>query len=155
MVLAYLFWQLWQGWGLDRDRSRSSVVLLVAAPILGAVIERVVMRPLYGVATNIRLAVTLGLLLVLDGAGRHASGTRPNTYIMPEFFNGDQVSIGGINLSYEQLITVGVAVAVARASCGCSSSAPAPAWPCGPSSTTPTWPRCRGPVGTDRVATPG
>ena len=34
-------------------------------PILGALIERVVMRPLYGVSTNIRLAVTLGLLLVL------------------------------------------------------------------------------------------
>ena len=36
-----------------------------------------------------------------------------NTYVVPEFFNGDQVAIGSINVSYEQLITVGVAVAVA------------------------------------------
>ena len=36
-----------------------------------------------------------------------------NVYIMPEFFSGKQVSVGGVNLSYEQLITIGVAVAAA------------------------------------------
>src|SRR5579863_7913269 len=69
MALAYLFWQLWQGWNWS-PLLALAVVLLVAAPVLGAVVERVVMRPLYGVSTNIRLAVTLGLLLVLvSGAG--------------------------------------------------------------------------------------
>src|ERR1039458_4653668 len=66
MVLAYLFWQLWQGWHWPVLLALA-VTLLVAAPILGAVIERVVMRPLYGVSTNIKLAVTLGLLLLLEG----------------------------------------------------------------------------------------
>ncbi len=111
MVLAYLFWQLWQGWHWP-VLPALAVTLLVAAPVLGAVIERVVMRPLYGVSTNIRLAVTLGLLLLLEG-GAASVWSQSNVYIMPEFFSGDQVSIGGVNLSYEQLITIGVAVAAA------------------------------------------
>ena len=111
MVLAYLFWQLWQGWHWPALLALA-VTLLVAAPILGAVIERVVMRPLYGVSTNIRLAVTLGLLLLLEG-GAATIWNQSNVYILPEFFSGDQVSVGGVNLSYEQLITIGVAVAAA------------------------------------------
>ncbi|HUC35554.1 MAG TPA: ABC transporter permease [Acidimicrobiales bacterium] len=108
MILAYLFWQLWQGWHLPALVSLA-LVLLVAAPVFGAVLERVLMRPLHGASTNIRLAVTLGLLLVLVGAGG-AIWSQSNTYAVPEFFNGHQVSVGGVNLSYEQVITIGVAV---------------------------------------------
>jgi branched-chain amino acid transport system permease protein len=111
MILAYLFWQLWQGWHWPALLALAAV-LLVAAPLLGAVIERAVMRPLYGVSTNIRLAVTLGLLLLLEGAAS-SIWSQSNVYIMPEFFSGHQVSIGGVNLSYEQLITIAVAVAAA------------------------------------------
>jgi branched-chain amino acid transport system permease protein len=111
MALAYLFWQLWQGWHWP-VLAALAVTLLVAAPILGAVIERVVMRPLYGVSTNIRLAVTLGLLLVLV-AGAGSVWPQSNVYILPEFFSGHQVALGGVNLSYEQVITIAVAVAAA------------------------------------------
>jgi branched-chain amino acid transport system permease protein len=111
MVLAYLFWQLWQGWHQSVIVALV-VVLFVAAPVLGAVVERVVMRPLYGVSTNIRLAVTLGLLLLLV-AGAGSIWNQSNVYNVPEFFNGHQVSLGGVNLSYEQLITIVVAVAAA------------------------------------------
>src|ERR1039458_129346 len=109
MVLAYLFWQLWQGWHLP-VLVALALVLLVVAPLLGALLERVVMRPLYGASTNIRLAVTLGLLLALVGAGS-VIWNQSNTYTMPEFFNGHQASIGGVNLSYEQLVTIAIAVA--------------------------------------------
>jgi branched-chain amino acid transport system permease protein len=111
MVLAYLFWQLWQGWGLNVIVSLV-LVLLVAAPIGGVVIERAIMRPLYGAAANISIVVSLGLLLLLYGVAT-AVWSPTNTYVVPEFFNGDQVSLGSINVSYEQLITVGVAVIVA------------------------------------------
>ena len=111
MALAYLFWQLWQGWHWP-VLVALAVVLLVVAPILGAVVERVVMRPLYGVSPNIRLAVTLGLLLVLV-AGASSIWNQSNVYVTPEFFNGHQVSLGGVNLSYEQLITIIIAVAAA------------------------------------------
>jgi len=111
MALAYLFWQLWQGWHWPVLLALA-VVLLVVAPILGAVVERVVMRPLYGVSPNIRLAVTLGLLLVLV-AGASSIWNQSNVYVTPEFFNGHQVSLGGVNLSYEQLITIAIAAAAA------------------------------------------
>ena len=88
------------------------IVLFVCAPILGAVVERVVMRPLYGASANIRLSVTLGLCLVLVALA-NIVWNQSNSYNVPEFFSGDQVSVGGVNLSYEQILTVAVAVAVA------------------------------------------
>jgi branched-chain amino acid transport system permease protein len=108
MVLAYLFWQLWQAWHLPA----LALTLLVAAPILGLLVERLVARPLHGAPTSVRLAVMLGLLLLLLGL---AGAVWPQTavYNVPEFFAGDQVTIGGVNLSYEQIITVAIAVAVA------------------------------------------
>ena len=57
MVLAYLFWQLWQSWGLP-ELVALLITLLVGAPLLGIVVERAIMRPLYGATTSIRLAVT-------------------------------------------------------------------------------------------------
>ncbi len=112
MVLAYLFWQLWQGWGLPELVSLA-VVLFVAAPLLGVVVERVVMRPLYGAATSIRLAVTLGLLLVLVALAGVVWSPTGNVYNTPDLVNGNPISLAGVNLSYEQLLTVVVAVAVA------------------------------------------
>ncbi len=112
MVMAYLFWQLWQGWGLNELLSLA-VTLFVAAPVLGLLVERVVMRPLYGAATSIRLAVTLGLLLVLVALAGTVWSPTANTYNTPEFLSGNPISIAGITLSWEQLITVAVAVAVA------------------------------------------
>jgi branched-chain amino acid transport system permease protein len=111
MVLAYLFWQLWQAWHLPVLVSLA-ITLLVAAPVLGVLVERLVARPLHGAATSIRLAVMLGLLLLLLGV---AGWVWPQTavYNVPEFFAGSQVTIGGVNLSYEQIITVGIAIAAA------------------------------------------
>ena len=51
MVLAYLYWQLWQGWGWNPVLSLV-VVLLVVAPLFALVVERVLMRPLYGAAAQ-------------------------------------------------------------------------------------------------------
>ena len=112
MVLAYVFWQLWQGWGLPELVSLA-IALFVAAPVLGIVVERVIMRPLYGAATSIRLAVTLGLLLVLVALAGAVWNPTANSYNTPELVNGNPVSVAGITLSWEQLITVAVAIAVA------------------------------------------
>ena len=111
MLMAYLFWQFWQGWHWNVILSLI-LVLLLAAPLLGLVVERAIMRPLYGATTNIALVVTLGLLLLIVGVASTV-WKQTNTYTTPEFFTGHQVSIGGVNVTYEQLITVGVAVAVA------------------------------------------
>ena len=112
MVLAYMYWQLWQSWGLPELVSLA-IVLFVGAPLLGVIVERAVMRPLYGATMGIRLAVTLGLLLVLVALAGAVWNPSANSYDTPEFFGGNPISLGGVNISYQQLITVGVAVAAA------------------------------------------
>ena len=111
MVMAYLFWQLWQGWHWPVILSLVAV-LMVAAPLLGLVIERAIMRPLYGATTNIALVVTLGLLLLMFGVASTV-WKQTNNYSMPEFFPGKQINIAGVSLTYQQILTVAVALAVA------------------------------------------
>ena len=111
MFLAYVYWQLWQGWGLPWGLSLA-LVLLVCAPVLGVIVELAVMRPLYTASMPVKLVVSLGLLLMLVGL---AVTIWPPTvaYAVPEIASGDQVTIAGVAVSYEQIITFGVAVAVA------------------------------------------
>jgi branched-chain amino acid transport system permease protein len=113
MFLAYLYWQLWQGWGWNPVVALA-VVLVVLAPVFALGVERLLMRPLYGSALNTMIVVTLGLFLVLYGV----TGTiwnQTTTRDLPPWFSGDQVDVLGVNLTYEQLITVGCAVGVAGA----------------------------------------
>ncbi len=111
MFLAYLYWQLWQGWGWNPLVSLV-IVLLVIAPLFALLIERTLMRPLYGASLNTMIVVTLGLFLVLYGV----TGTiwnQTTTRNLPSWFTADQVNIFGVNLTFEEIITVGCAVAVA------------------------------------------
>ena len=112
MILAYLFWQCWQGWGWNVWVSLA-ITLLVGAPLLGAIVERAVMRPLYGASLSIRLAVTLGLLLVLVAVANIVWNPANSQYDTPNIVNGNPLTLAGINLSGGDLVTVGVAVAVA------------------------------------------
>ncbi|HTZ08977.1 MAG TPA: branched-chain amino acid ABC transporter permease, partial [Acidimicrobiales bacterium] len=112
MILAYLFWQCWQGWGWNVWVSLA-ITLLVGAPLLGAIVERAVMRPLYGASLSIRLAVTLGLLLVLVAVANIVWNPANSQYDTPNIVNGNPLTLAGITLSAGDLITVGVALAVA------------------------------------------
>jgi branched-chain amino acid transport system permease protein len=111
MFLAYMYWQLWQGWGWNPVLALL-VVLLVIAPVFALVIERVLMRPLYGSSLNTMIVVTLGLFLVLYGL-TSTIWNQTTTRNLPSWFASDQVEVFGVNLTYEQLITVGCAVGVA------------------------------------------
>ncbi|HEY6473005.1 MAG TPA: ABC transporter permease [Acidimicrobiales bacterium] len=113
MVMAYLYWQFWQGWGWNPVLSLV-LVLLVIAPLAALAVERVLMRPLYGAALSTMIVVTLGLFLVLYGLVSTV-WDQTITRNLPDWFEGDQVGVFGVNLSYEQLITFGCAVAVAIA----------------------------------------
>lgn len=111
MILAFLFWQLWQGWGLPALLALA-LVLLVAAPLLGWSIERLMMRNIHGASTGTALVVTIGLLLFLYGLA-NTLWAQTTSRTLPNFFPNDQVTIGQVTISAEQLITVGVAVVIA------------------------------------------
>lgn len=113
MLMAYLYWQLWQGWGWNPVLSLV-IVLFVIAPVFALVVERALMRPLYGAALSTMIVVTLGLFLVLYGLVS-TIWDQTITRNMPQWFLGDQVTVFGVTLTYEQLITIGCAVAVALA----------------------------------------
>src|SRR4051812_32112200 len=69
MVAAFIFWQLWQGWHINAVLSLL-LVLVVVAPAFGVLVERVLMRPLYGASVDMTVVVTLGLLLALVGVAQ-------------------------------------------------------------------------------------
>ena len=113
MLMAYLYWQLWQGWGWNPVLSLV-LVLFVIAPVFALVVERVLMRPLYGAALSTMIVVTLGLFLVLYGVVE-TFWKQEITRNLPEWFSGDQVTVFRVTLTYEDLITIGCAVVVAIA----------------------------------------
>src|SRR5437764_8490689 len=92
MVGAYSFWQLWQGWGWNPVLSLV-LVLFVAAPIFGLIVERVLMRPLRGAPVDLTLVVTLGLLLFLVGLAQIAWDPNVVCNLLP-FFNGAGFRVG-------------------------------------------------------------
>ncbi len=113
MVMAYVYWQLWQGWGWNPVLSLA-VVLILVAPLSALVVERALMRPLYGSALSTTIVVTLGLFLVLYGLVSTV-WDQTITRNLPDWFQADQVTVFGVGLTYEDLITIGCAVAVALA----------------------------------------
>ena len=113
MLMAYLYWQLWQGWGWNPVLSLV-IVLFVVAPVFALLVERILMRPLYGAALSTMIVVTLGLFLVLYGMVS-TIWNQEITRNLPQWFLGDQVTVFGVTLTYEDLITIGCAVVVALA----------------------------------------
>jgi branched-chain amino acid transport system permease protein len=111
MLMAFTYWQLtvqngWPQW------LALIVVLGVIAPALGALIQRGLMRRLYGASTSTTLVITLGLLLSCIGVATVLwDPGEPRT--MPEFFAGHNVKVFSIFVSYHQLTMMSVAVLVA------------------------------------------
>jgi branched-chain amino acid transport system permease protein len=110
MFMAFLYWQLAVGWGLPWPVAMI-IVLLVAAPLMGAGIERILMRQLYSAPLAVRLVVTLGLLLFLlylADAIWKPTITRQPPDIVPGSFQ-----LFGVNVTWYQVLVLAVSVAVA------------------------------------------
>jgi branched-chain amino acid transport system permease protein len=111
MIGAFFYWELSQGWHLPAVLSLILAVL-VFAPLVGALLERSVIRRLENAGLEAKITVTIALLL-LGIAVATAFWDPTQVRSIPNFFNGHQVSIGGVNLTYEQLIAVGAAILTA------------------------------------------
>ena len=110
MVMAFLYWELSVNRGLPSLLSLLLVVL-VAAPLFGLLLERVMMRKLTDAPVSVALVVTVGLLVALIGIAQYL--WKPSARPVPEFFVGHGISLGGVFVSAQQLITFGVALGVA------------------------------------------
>ena len=111
MIAGFTFWSLsvdlhWPVW------LSVLVVLFVEAPLMGLIIERVLMRPLSRAGVDVTLTITLGLLLFLVGLATLIWD--PETArVVPAFFASTSVGIGGIQVSGQEIMVVATAAVVA------------------------------------------
>jgi branched-chain amino acid transport system permease protein len=87
-------------------------VILVLAPLFGALIERVLMRGLQGVSQATSLVVTVGLMLGLIGLANTI--WKPADRQLAEFFGGKRAfELSGVVVNWHQITTIAVAALVA------------------------------------------
>ena len=91
MVMAFVYWQLRVG---ERWPTPLALVFVlgVLAPVAGAVLERILFRPLHGSSTGVSLVVTLGLLLTLLGGG-YAIWDPSTPRVLPRFFGARRLRL--------------------------------------------------------------
>jgi branched-chain amino acid transport system permease protein len=111
MFMAFTYWQLAVGWGLPVPVALA-VVLLILAPLFGALVERAVIRPLYGASLSVSLVVTLGLLLGLLGLA-DAVWNPDVTRNLPAIFGNSEVHLFGVAVTYYEIMVLVVSVLVA------------------------------------------
>jgi branched-chain amino acid transport system permease protein len=111
MLAAFTYWQLTVDWGMPVPVA-FLLVLGVLAPLLGAGIERLLIRPLYGAPVGVSLVVTLGLLVLMLGLA-NAVWAPTDARVLPEFFPGRTVTLFTLVVTYNQLLVVLAAIGVA------------------------------------------
>ena len=112
MVMAFLYWELSVNRGLPAWLALVLVVG-VAAPAFGALVERTMMRRLAGAPVSVSLVVTVGLLVALIGTAQTL--WPPSARSVDGFFAGRGIRVGEAFVSGNDLLTLGVAAVVALA----------------------------------------
>ena len=110
MFMAFVYWELAVNRKLPAALALALVVLVIA-PLFGALIERTMMRRMTDAPTTVSLTVTVGLLVALIGLAQAlwpASGRS-----VEEFFVGSGLRMGGVFVSAQKFLIFFVAIAVA------------------------------------------
>jgi branched-chain amino acid transport system permease protein len=110
MVMAFLYWELQANRGLPPWLALLLVVV-VAAPLFGALLERTMMRRLTNASVTVMLTVTVALFVLLLGAAQFI--WPPGARSVQPFFSGSGVRFFGVVVSGHQLLTFALALVVA------------------------------------------
>jgi branched-chain amino acid transport system permease protein len=111
MIAAFMYWRLTveEGWPA---LLALLFILFVFAPLLGVLIDVLIMRNLHSASEEVRVIVTVALMLFLLGIGQWIWDPGvPRT--IPRFFNADHIKLFSVNVTYHQIIVVIAALAVA------------------------------------------
>ncbi|MDZ7733323.1 MAG: ABC transporter permease [Acidimicrobiia bacterium] len=111
MLAAFTYWQLRFDWGWPTPIALV-VVLVVLAPLVGALVERVVMRNLQGTSEVTKLVVSVALLTFMIGLAQVVWDTSVGRSF-EGFFGIQGFDLGTVVVTWHKAITVGVAIAVA------------------------------------------
>ena len=111
MFMAFVYWHLdvRAGWPTP---VALIVVLFVLAPLMGAVIEGLLIRNLRAATTGVTLVVTLALLVLLLGLASEIWSPQQARIVAP-FFNDAEVKIAGVIVSAHELVTIAIAGVIA------------------------------------------
>ncbi|MBV9284500.1 MAG: ATP-binding cassette domain-containing protein [Acidimicrobiia bacterium] len=111
MIAAFMYWRLTiqDGWPV---LLALPFILFVFAPLLGVLIDLLIMRNLHKASEEVRVIVTVALMLFLIGVGQWIFDTG-SSKVLPQFFSADHVRLFSVNVSYHQIIVVLAALAVA------------------------------------------
>ena len=111
MFMAFVYWELRvnQGWPAP---IALVLVLFVLSPLMGAAIERILMRRLYQAPLGVSIVVTLALLVILLRTGQAIWNPNEARQLRP-FFGNETVSVLGVNVSYHQILVLATAAAIA------------------------------------------
>jgi branched-chain amino acid transport system permease protein len=105
MFAAFVFWQLRFGWNWPTPIALV-LVIGVLAPLFGCGVEKLLIRNLADASEATKLAVTIGLLIAMEGAALwiwNPQTARP----FPPFYVNNKVSFFGTYVTWTQLITLG------------------------------------------------
>jgi len=111
MIAAFAYWNLTvdQGWP---PILALPFILFVFAPLLGILIDTLIMRNLHNASEEVRVIVTVALMLFLLGVGQWIwDPGLPRT--IPRFFEQDHVTIFSVTITYHQILVIIAAVLVA------------------------------------------
>lgn len=113
MIVAYVYWDLRVRRNLPAPIALI-VALFVVAPLLGALVERLLMRHLSGSTVITRIVVTIGLLVGLLGVAQVVwSGDITPVPKLPRFFGDNVVRFSGVSLPWHQVVVLICAILVA------------------------------------------
>ncbi len=106
MFSTYLTWMFWEQWGLSPWLALAAS--MAVSFVLGALIERLLIRPVGNAATNplAVVIVTIGLFLAINAIAQWIWGTTPKR--PPPIFPNGSVEVLGASISYQSLGTLTV-----------------------------------------------
>jgi branched-chain amino acid transport system permease protein len=109
MVMAFVFWDLVHNAHIPSGLA-FAIVVLVLAPLSGALIERLVIRRVPNTNVTVTLVITVGLTLIALGLAQEIFGS--GTHIAPDFASGG-IHVLGILVPWYQFIAMLAAIAIA------------------------------------------
>jgi branched-chain amino acid transport system permease protein len=114
MTAAYTFWALTSGFfGFSSPKALAAVAALVAAVVLGLLIDLAVFAPLRTAPPLAKLAASLGVLLTLQAAVLLIFGTQPQQE--PSILPTGSIGLLGVTVPLDRFILTGLVIAVTAA----------------------------------------
>jgi branched-chain amino acid transport system permease protein len=112
MFMAFMYWQLRVDWGIPAPVALI-LTIFVIAPLLGAGIERLLMRRITTASLVVQLVVTVGLMFALMGLAVTIWNPTAESRSIDFFFGSEGFEIGSTFVLWHRFITICAAIVIA------------------------------------------